>query len=109
MYVALSIVVIDMIDRIGDRVKNMFLQLAFFVLAIVGYSYLVDHLSTLQDRDALREALRNDTCVTTDRIVDKPVLEKIGGEYLITTSTEQTFEYQCASGNQYLTKPNLEH
>lgn len=112
MYVALIIVVFFVcwfaIAWIETAIKNRFLRIVIFVLLLAGYICAVDQLSSMQDRDTIREALLNDNCVTTNRLVEKPVLEKIGNEFLITNGTEQLFEYQCTSVNQYLKSPNLE-
>lgn len=112
MYVALIIVVFFVcwfaIDWIEAVIKNRFLRIVVFVLLLAGYICAVDQLSSMQDSDTIREALLGDGCVTTNQVVDKPVIEKIGNEFLITNDTEQLFEYQCNSRNQYLKSPNLE-
>lgn len=93
---------------IDDNVKGKLTKLVLGVVIICSYIFILDSITNMHDREAIREALLNDNCVTTNRLVEKPVLEKIGNEFLITNSTEQLFEYQCNSVNQYLKSPNLE-
>lgn len=96
------------LDWIDDNVNGKLTKLVLGVVIICGYIFILDSITNIHDRDTIREALLGDGCVTTNQVVDKPVIEKIGNEYFITNDTEQLFEYQCNSRNQYLKSPNLE-
>lgn len=106
--IAIVLAFIVALDWIDDNVKGKLTKLVLGVVILCSYIFILDSITNIYDRDTIREALLGDGCVTTNQVVERPVLEKIGNEFLITNSTEQLFEYQCNSRNQYLKSPNLE-
>lgn len=106
--IAIVLAFIAALDWIDDNVNGKLTKLVLGVVIICGYISILDYITNIHDRDTIREALLGDGCKTTNQVVDKPVIEKIGNEYFITNDTEKLFEYQCNSRNQYLKSPNLE-